>query len=78
MGFELHQATPRAPNSVCAEIRPPKGLSEDPNLIREWFRLVQNTVAKYGIDQADMFNFDETGFMMGVILPTMISWSRRL
>ena len=49
-----------------------RALCEDPGLIREWFRLVQNTVAKYGIDKADIFNFDETGFMMGVILPAMV------
>jgi hypothetical protein len=29
-------------------------------------------VTKYGIDQADIFNFDETGFMMGVILPGIV------
>lgn len=49
-----------------------RALCEDPNPIREWFNLVQNTVAKYAIDQADMFNFDETGLVMGVILPGMV------
>jgi len=28
--------------------------------------------AKYGIEDADVYNFDETGFMMGVILPSMV------
>ncbi|TVY62522.1 hypothetical protein Focb16_v004332 [Fusarium oxysporum f. sp. cubense] len=40
---------------------------EDPTIIRNWFRLVQNTIAKYGIRSDDIWNFDETGFMMGVI-----------
>ncbi|TVY72482.1 hypothetical protein Focb16_v012904 [Fusarium oxysporum f. sp. cubense] len=40
---------------------------EDPIAIRNWFRLVQNTIAKYGIRSDDIWNFDETGFMMGVI-----------
>ena len=40
---------------------------EDPEVIRAWFRLVQNTVAKYGILDEDIYNFDETGFQMGVI-----------
>ncbi|KAM5529785.1 fot5 transposase [Fusarium oxysporum f. sp. phaseoli] len=31
------------------------------------FRLVQNTIAKYGIRLDDIYNFDETGFMMGMI-----------
>ena len=40
---------------------------EDPEVIRGWFELVRNTIAKYGIHDADIYNFDETGFMMGVI-----------
>jgi hypothetical protein len=33
---------------------------------------VENTIAKYGIDLADIYNFDETGFMMGVIASGMV------
>ncbi|EGU85277.1 hypothetical protein FOXB_04208 [Fusarium oxysporum f. sp. conglutinans Fo5176] len=40
---------------------------EDPTIIRNWFRLVENTIAKYGIRSDDIWNFDETGFMMGMI-----------
>ena len=40
---------------------------EDPTIIRDWFRLVQNTIEKYGILEEDIYNFDETGFQMGVI-----------
>jgi hypothetical protein len=40
---------------------------EDPITIRDWFRLVQNIQAKYGITDEDIYNFDETGFQMGVI-----------
>ncbi|KFZ23098.1 hypothetical protein V502_02423 [Pseudogymnoascus sp. VKM F-4520 (FW-2644)] len=40
---------------------------EDPKIIQEWFALVQNTVAKYGILEQDIYNFDEAGFAMGVI-----------
>ena len=40
---------------------------EDPVIIRDWFRLVRNTIEKYGILDEDIFNFDETGFQMGVI-----------
>ncbi|KAI8710967.1 HTH CENPB-type domain-containing protein [Fusarium sp. LHS14.1] len=45
---------------------------EDPAIIRDWFRLVENTIAKYGINLADIYNFDETGFMMGVIASGMV------
>jgi hypothetical protein len=45
---------------------------EDPTVIRGWFRLVQNTIAKYSIRSDDMWNFDETGFMMGIIQSGMV------
>jgi hypothetical protein len=45
---------------------------EDPKVIREWFDLVRNIKTKYGILDDDIFNFDETGFMMGVIFPGMV------
>jgi hypothetical protein len=45
---------------------------EDPTIIRNWFRLVQNTIAKYGIHSDDIWNFDETGFMMGVFSTSMV------
>ena len=37
-------------------------LQEDPEIISAWFMLVQETVAKYGIADDDIHNFDETGF----------------
>ena len=40
---------------------------EDPQVIKDWFRLVKNVIAKYGIQEEDIYNFDETGFQMGVI-----------
>ena len=40
---------------------------EDPKIIQEWFSLVRNTVAKYGILEQDIYNFNEAGFVMGVI-----------
>jgi hypothetical protein len=40
---------------------------EDPTIIRNWFRLVQNSIAKYGIHTDDIYNFNKTGFIMGII-----------
>ncbi|KAF7139767.1 hypothetical protein CNMCM5793_008095 [Aspergillus hiratsukae] len=39
---------------------------EDPEIIKQWFNVVQNTIVKYGILEQDIYNFDETGFQMGV------------
>jgi hypothetical protein len=40
---------------------------EDPKVIRDWFHLIESTIAKYGIQEEDIYNFDETGFQIGVI-----------
>ena len=44
-----------------------RAMCEDREQIEGWFRLVRNTIAKYGIIKDDIYNFDETGFQMGVI-----------
>ena len=45
---------------------------EDPKVIGEWFTLVQNVKAKYGIVEDDIYNFDKTGFMMGIIFAGIV------
>jgi hypothetical protein len=49
-----------------------RALCEDPDLINAWFQLVTNMRTKYAIQDEDFYNFDETGFMMGVICSSMI------
>ena len=49
-----------------------RALCEDPELIGAWFRLVENMRAKYSVVDADFYNLDETGFMMGVICSGMV------
>jgi hypothetical protein len=44
-----------------------RALCEDLVIIGDWFKLVRNTVAKYGIQEEDIYNFDEAGFLMGMI-----------
>ena len=45
---------------------------EDLDAINAWFLLVRNTIVKYGIEESDIYNFDETGFLMGVISTAMV------
>jgi hypothetical protein len=49
-----------------------RALCEDPEIISPWFVLVRNTKTKYGITDDDSYNFDETGFQMGVITTGMV------
>jgi hypothetical protein len=44
-----------------------RALCECPKLIGEWFERVQTTIAKYGLLEEDIYNFDEAGFALGVI-----------
>jgi hypothetical protein len=37
-----------------------------------WFQLIQNMRAKYNIMDSDFYNFDETSFMIGQIIPRII------
>jgi hypothetical protein len=49
-----------------------RALCEDPVLIKSWFELVEQTKAKYGICDDDVWNFDEAGFMMGKITTQLV------
>ena len=49
-----------------------RALCEDPQKIRQWFDLVRNMITKYGIPPSDVWNFDESGFAMGVLGSNMI------
>jgi hypothetical protein len=45
---------------------------EDLKLLEAWFQRVADTKAKYGIQDCDIWNFDETGFQIGVITSCMV------
>ena len=49
-----------------------RALNEDPTVISGWFALLCNMMAKYGVQSEDFYNFDEIGFMMGVIASFMV------
>jgi hypothetical protein len=40
---------------------------EDPEILTKWFNLIDTTIKRYEITTNNIFNFDETGFQMGVI-----------
>ncbi|KAL2889053.1 hypothetical protein HOO65_030554 [Ceratocystis lukuohia] len=44
---------------------------EDLTIVHDWLRLVENTIAKYDINLADIYNFDEAYFMIGNITSGM-------
>jgi hypothetical protein len=40
----------------------PRAKCEEPTVMQRWFSLVENTIARYGIILADIYNFNETGW----------------
>ena len=44
-----------------------RAFCEDLKVTQGWFRLVEDTKAKYGILDEDIYNFNESSFMMGII-----------
>ena len=57
---------PRLSTQLSRKYDYQRALSEDPRIIAPWFNLVQNTIEKWGIVSDDIFNFDESGFAMGI------------
>jgi hypothetical protein len=49
-----------------------RALCEDPDVLNAWFRMVGEMRTKYSIQDGDFYNFDETGFAMGLITPTLV------
>jgi DDE superfamily endonuclease. len=39
---------------------------EDPRVLKQWFKTVQAVIQEHGIHEDDIWNFDETGFAMGL------------
>jgi hypothetical protein len=49
-----------------------RALNKHARVITPWFELVANTKAKYSIADDNIYNFDETGFIIGVIQGQMV------
>lgn len=47
-------------------------IAQHSELSMRFNRGFENMRAKYGVDDADIYNFDETGFMMGIISSHMV------
>ena len=50
---------------------------EDLEVINQWFEQIQATITQYGIAPEDIYNFDESGFQMGVISTAKVVTQRR-
>jgi hypothetical protein len=49
-----------------------RALCEDPKVINNWFKRLKEVQDKHGIQAEDIYNFNETGFAMGLIATTKV------
>ena len=47
-------------------------LYKDSTVISGWFALLCNIITKYSIQPKDLYNFDKTNFIMGVIISLIV------
>jgi len=60
------QSQPELQTKWSRRLNSQRADSEDPIAIAAWFKLVEETRQTYGVLDQDIYNFDETGFAMGV------------
>ena len=60
------QGQPELQTKWTRRLNSQRASSEDPIAITAWFKLVEETRQTYGVLDQDIYNFDETGFAMGV------------
>ncbi|KAG9186004.1 hypothetical protein G6011_02560 [Alternaria panax] len=60
------QDPPPQPTKWTRKFNSQRAQYEDPAVIAAWFKLVAETRQTYGVLDQDIYNFDETGFAMGV------------
>ena len=70
--YNFIQRTPELKTRLSRRYDYQRTQNEDINQIQGWFTLVSNTIAKYSIHSDDRYNFDETGFAMGMIAATRV------
>ena len=49
-----------------------RALYENSTVISDWFALLRNIIIKYSIQPEDLYNFDETDFIIGVIISLIV------
>ncbi|KAG9189822.1 hypothetical protein G6011_06690 [Alternaria panax] len=60
------QDLPSQPTKWTRKFNSQRAQYEDPAVIVAWFKLVAETRQTYGVLDQDIYNFDETGFAIGV------------
>ena len=69
---EFTKRRPEIKTRFARKISRQRILCEDPGVINTWFVELQRVKDQYGIQDEDIYNFDKTGFAMGLIATTKV------
>ena len=69
---EFTKRRPEIKSRFARKINRQRALCEDPKVIGAFFDELQKVKDQYGIVDEDIYNFDETGFAMGLIATTKV------
>ncbi|EED14516.1 pogo transposable element, putative [Talaromyces stipitatus ATCC 10500] len=64
--YNLIRRRPEIESKISRKYNYERAKCEDPKIIQEYFDRVREVVSEHGILQEDIYNFDETGFAMGL------------
>ncbi|EED11600.1 conserved hypothetical protein [Talaromyces stipitatus ATCC 10500] len=64
--YNLIRRRPEIESKFSRKYNYERAKCEDPKIIQEYFDRVREVVSEHGILQEDIYNFDETGFAMGL------------
>lgn len=65
--YKFIQQHPELDTRLARSYDAQRAKNEDPKTLAEWFQRFQSTRLQYGIADEDIYNFDETGFAMGIL-----------
>ena len=71
------QSQPELQTKWSRRFNSQRACCEDPSVITAWFKLVEETRQTYGVLDQDIYNFDETGFAMGVAISSKVVTSSK-
>ncbi|USP78806.1 hypothetical protein yc1106_06231 [Curvularia clavata] len=66
------QSQPELQTKWSRRLNSQRACCEDPRVITAWFKLVEEIRQTYGVLDQDIYNFDETGFAMGVAVSSKV------
>ncbi|EED14543.1 conserved hypothetical protein [Talaromyces stipitatus ATCC 10500] len=70
--YNLVKRRPEIESKFSRKYNYERAKCEDPKIIQEYFDRVREVILEYGILPEDIYNFDETGFAMGLCATTKV------